>query len=248
MTGAARYHITALPGLGGLGSTPPLELSELLERFADLAWAREPMAVILLQDDLTQRESFLSGEFSEVKPAVLNESQARNEAPLPDYLITEENTSGAKTLEVDRLWETYFRHAAGVAEQYGNRFLQKWVAFEVGLRNALASARAQRLGLDVSDYRVATDLEDGMEDFSDVIDEWAQADNPLAGLRALISARWGWVDRHDAWFTFRGDELTAYTARLLLLHQWYRLDKAEQTGSAAQTGEQASANLERIIR
>lgn len=250
MRSSARYHITALPTLGMPGSAPPLELSDLRERLLDSPWARQPIDVVLLQDDLTQRDSFLSGESSEVQPTVLTEAQTRNEAPLPEFLLADA-ASQVGTLETDRVWESYFRHASTIGREQGVRFLVEWVAFEVGLRNALAVARAQRLGLEHSDYRVAADLGESSQDYARAVEEWGAAGNPLAGQRALIMARWTWVNQHDAWFTFRGDELAAYAAKLLLLHQWHRLARAEEAGrespaSGVRSSNEISATLERI--
>ncbi|MCJ7542993.1 MAG: hypothetical protein MUP47_00235, partial [Phycisphaerae bacterium] len=102
-------------------------------------------------------------------------------------------------------------------------FLAQWVGYEVALRNALAAARAQALGLEAADYLVATDLGQADGDLSAVVGEWAAAPNPLAGLRVLDAARWDWLAWHDAWFSFQDDELIAYAAKLVLLDRWQRL-------------------------
>jgi hypothetical protein len=102
------------------------------------------------------------------------------------------------------------------------------VEFEVAVRNALAAARARRLGLEESDYQVAADLAHSDEDLSPVLGEWEAAPTPLAGLRVVIRARWSWLDRHDAWFSFSVDELLAYAARVMLLEQWRRTEEKEE--------------------
>lgn len=247
---SARYHITALPVLGELGSAPPIGLDDLRARVADVPRAREPVDVLLLQDDLMQRESFLAGEVEDVAPSVLTRAEARDEAPLPeslspgDFEAADEPSGslGAGRLGVDRLWARYFRHAAEVARRNRCAFLRSWVGFEVGLRNALAAARARRLGLAEADYQVAPPPEPvgglwfgsegggGEGDLSEIVERWASIGDPIAALRVLILASWAWVGRHDAWFTFRNDELAAYAARLLLLYRWHRLARAEERG------------------
>lgn len=230
MKATARYHVTALPTLGELGSKPPITLGELRERFVDQAWACEPVDAILLLDDLIQRESFLAGESEEIDPAVLTHDQVRNEAPLPDVLHEDarDTTETTTSLEVDRLWNTYFYYVVALSHRMQCPFLREWARFEVGLRNALAVARAEQLGLAGEDYRVAPDFEEADEDLSDIVGEWTRAENPLSGYRLLIRARWDWTHDHEQWFSFRVDELAAYAVKLMLLHQAYRLATLEE--------------------
>ncbi len=221
------YELTSLPGLVDLGAAPPLTGRELLDR---LDGAPRPQALIRalwLHDDLLQREALLAGEIDSVEPLVLSAAQARNEAPLPEFLGSAESMSHRP--EADSLWEAYFRHVAQVAEDTGCRFLAVWVGAEVALRNALAVARARNLGLQPSDYVVAEDLAEPSVPVADAIGPWSAAAHPLDGWRALIRWRWEWTRAHDAWFTFGDDELAAYGAKLMLLVQWHRLDKADPT-------------------
>ena len=119
---------------------------------------------------------------------------------------------------------------------------------EVALRNALAVARAGRLGLKESDYLVATDLAATDEDFSTLLSAWTAAPTPLAGLRVLIEARWAWLAEHDAWFTFSDDELAAYAAKLMLLHQWRRLAEAGEDRPVAEEANESPGSLERTTQ
>ncbi len=117
----------------------------------------------------------------------------------------------------------YFAHAARVGRRAGSAFLQAWVAFEVGLRNALASARAQALDLDPLIYVVTPELEDRDDDFSALLSAWSTAMNPLSGLEVLHKARWEWLEEHGKWYSCKADEIEAYAAKLILLHRWRRL-------------------------
>ncbi|MDZ7619164.1 MAG: DUF2764 family protein, partial [Patescibacteria group bacterium] len=180
-----------------------------------------------------EREAFLSGEITDVSPAVLTVQQSRNEAALPDDLAPRLE-GDTELLEADRLWEGYFRHAAETGRALGSPLLVQWVGFEAALRNALAAARAKRLEIEGTGYLVATDLAESNEDFSAVLSEWAAAETPLAGLRVVIRARWEWLSLHDAWFSFSEDELVAYAIRLMLLEQWRRSTHEEEL-SAAET-------------
>lgn len=216
------YVISALPAAGELGSAPPIGFAELMEHVGERAPRGRLVGTVLLSDDLLQREAFLAGEVEEVEPAVLSVPQARGEAPLPEHLAPPAEQE-ALAIEADRVWEAYFRSAAAVAVREGSEFLARWVGFEVALRNALASERAKRLGLEPAMYLVAADLAgEEEEDFGPVLRDWAAAATPLAGLRVVIRARWEWLRQHEAWFSFSEDELLVYAVRLMLLAQWRR--------------------------
>jgi len=208
-------------------------LVDLLEHVEDNRTWSEQLGALLLLDDLLQRESLLAGETDEIEPAVLSLQQAQGEAPLPEALIApagpdQTNADQTNVLQTDLLWERYFRYAHRLARSTGSRFLTKWVEFEVSLRNALASARARRLGLEESNYQVAADLAHRDEDLAAVLSEWETAPTPLAGLRVIIRARWSWLEDHDGWFSFSVDELLAYAARVMLLEQWRRTEEKEE--------------------
>ncbi len=225
------YRVTALPSLGDLGSPPPITPAEWVAHLSG-ASAREVVEVLLLSDDLLQREAFLAGESEQVEPAVLSAEQARDEAPLPPSLAPEgDEPSARQGPPSDAVWEAYFRHVADVARRRGSPFLQAWVGYEVGLRNALATARAKALDLDPEPYRVASDLADPDAVVQQPVSEWADAENPLEGLRVLDRGRWQWLADHDPHFTFADDELAVYAARLMLLVRWYRLERAERKES-----------------
>lgn len=230
------FLITALPSppeLGGAGAMTP---GELLDHIGESPGPRSLAEAIFLADDLLQRDAFLAGELPEPVPAVLTAEQVRNESPLPEYLGGQTKEPRHERIATDSMWSAYYRHAAGVAAGTHSAFLAAWVGYEVGLRNALAEARAKALSLEPSDYLVATDLSDPREEFAAVVSEWSAARDPLAGLRVLDSARWKWLDEHDAWFSFADDELAAYAARLILLNRWRRLaSEQEKRQKTAQT-------------
>ena len=219
------YYLASLPALGDLGTEPAMGFAELLEHVADDRRRYELLGGLFLLDDLLQRETYLAGESEEVDPAVFSVQQARDESPLPEYLApgAEAESGLSAGVAADRLWGVYFHYVAGLARRLKSRFLAAWVGYEVALRNALASARAQRLGLTDADYVVAAELASAGEDFAWLVSEWCSAATPLAGQQTLLRARWAWLAAHDAWFTFSDDELAAYAARLMLLQQWQRI-------------------------
>jgi len=223
MGGYNYYLITALPTLGELGSEPPMTNAQLIEHLSSAPSPSDPVKALLLSDDLVQREALLGGEIKKSEPAVLTPQQLRDEEPLPEYLAVSGPAGGERAIPVDSLWEAYFRFAERIARTSRNVLLQEWVGYEVALRNALAVRRAETLQLDPGDYLVATDLADKNEDFITILNQWAGAVNPLAGMQVLDRARWEWLTVRDQWFSFRDEELTAYAAKLMLLQRWARL-------------------------
>lgn len=225
MAGRHYYLITALPSIGELGGTPPLALEQLLDHVADSSAPRLVVRTLLLGDDLLQRESIQAGQAAPTAPVVLTVGQLRGEEPLPEYLLASEGDRPPR-VAADAMWASYYRYAAQAAGRAGSAFLAAWVAHEVALRNALATARAKALALEPSDYLVAEDLADTKNDFDALVSQWAGAPNPLEALRVLDRGRWNWLLEHDAWFSFGTDELAAYAAKLTLLHRWHRLETA----------------------
>jgi len=157
--------------------------------------------------------------------AVLSLDKGENESVLPDFLLPEETTEQQEStrLSVDGIWARYFYHAASVAKRTQSSFLKAWIGFEVGLRNALATARAQILDLDSVAYLVAPELADKSTDFSHIVSEWSGASDPLTAQKVLDEARWDWFEEHGDWYSSSACEIEVYAARLVLLHRWRRI-------------------------
>jgi len=216
--------------LGELGSDPPLSPQAMLEMLAPETGPFELASVIFLSDDLQLRQAVQVGEISpeQAEPIVLSAEQVRDEAPLPASLVGEDSEDAPAEkaqLGSDRVWAAYFAHGTKLAA--ANKMLAEWIRYEVGLRNALASARAKALGLDAARYLVTPELGYEETEYTTVLGEWSAAPNPLAGQQVLDAARWAWIGEHDGWFTFKNDELVAYAARLVILHRWKRIAVAQ---------------------
>lgn len=239
MGGGNYYLITALPSLGELCSRPPMKPAAFLTHVREAGEARTLAETIFLSDDLLQRDALLADELAQAEPTVLSADQLSDKQPLPEYLSQPAGTT-PPAVAGDTVWAAYFRHAAGLARRIGSRFLGDWVAYEVALRNALADARAKALDLDGQAYVVAPELGQTDLDLAGIVNEWSAAEDPLAGLRVIDSARWRWLVEHDSWFAFSDDELAAYAAKLMLLGRWHRLTEAARQApvpAAAQTNE-----------
>ncbi len=236
MAGDNYYLMSALLPLDELDGTAPLSLGDLLAHVEDHPVVLALVEAIGLGDDLLQRDALLAGEIDESSPGVLSAEQLKDEQPLPEALVGDEEQPTA-VIASDVIWGAYYRHLAAVAADCNSAMLAGWVGHEVALRNAIATARAKALELDVEDYLVEPQLAADDADLEPVVSEWSAARDPLAALRVLDQARWDWLAEHDAWFTFADDELVSYAAKLMLMNRWRRLGRAdidESTPAAAQ--------------
>ena len=229
------YLLTLLPDLHAFGSEPPLGKQPLLSLVAESEGPTEIVETLLLSDDLIQREAVLKGEIEPDKAdtAVLSLSGVENDGSLPVFLFPETEAQQEipeKTSATDRIWERFFHHATRVARSENSRFLAAWVGYEVGLRNALVTARAEALDLDPAQYRVAPELGDPEISYDEALDAWSAGSNPLVALEGLDRARWNRLSEQEPWYSFSDDEVASYTAKLLLLHRWRRI--SEKTPSA----------------
>ncbi|KKL67372.1 hypothetical protein LCGC14_2135650, partial [marine sediment metagenome] len=178
--------------------------------------------------DLLLREALATEELAEVSPAVLTAEQVRGDVPLPEFLTAE--PAGRLRIPGDAVWEAHYRHAyrlGGACE-----FLREWVGFEVALRNAVATARAETLELDPAGYLLGEDLADEDAPVQGTVAAWAEAPDPLAALRVLDEGRWTWVDQRSRYFSFAIDELAAYARKLILLTRWHVLSREEAADTA----------------
>jgi hypothetical protein len=221
------YLLSVLPALESMGSIPPMSKSDLLEHVADSTGPVRTVEMLLLSDDLTQYQALLAGEIerNQVDSAVLPLDKTENEAVLPGFLSPEETTEDQQDghLATDAIWSRYFRHAASVAKRTPGGFLKAWIGFEVGLRNALVTARAHALDLDPTAYLVAPELADKTIDYSHITSAWSAASNPLAAMEVLDKSRWEWLEERGCWYSFSACEVEVYAARLVILHHWRRI-------------------------
>lgn len=205
---------------------------DFLEKVIDSNGPIETVEMILLGDDLTQYQALLAEEIDKdrIDLAVLSLDQAEGEAVLPDFLLPQDETGEQENerASTDALWSRYFYHAASVAKRNSSPFLEDWIAFEVGLRNALVAARAHALELDPESYLVAPDLADRDTDYAAAISAWSAASDPLAAQEALDRARWDWLEENGGWYSFGAREIEVYAAQLALLHHWRRILSEQQ--------------------
>ncbi len=230
------YLLSILPTLEQMGSIPPLSKHGLLEQVIGSNGPVGTVEMLLLSDDLMQYQALLAEEIEQDRTdlAILSLDKGENEDVLPDFLLPSESAKGAEEekenerLNIDEIWTRYFHHATSVAKRTRSSFLKAWIGFEVGLRNALVTARAQILELDSAAYLVAPELADKKTDYSHTVSEWSGASDPLTALKVLDEARWDWLEEHGGWYSFYACEIEVYAARLVLLHRWRRILSEKQ--------------------
>lgn len=231
------YLLSVLPALEPMGSIPPMSKRDLLEQVANSNGPVKTVEMLLLSDDLTQYQALLTGEITndQTDSAILSFNKAENESVLPDFLLSEEATEEQQDnrSSVDAIWSRYFHHASSVARRERSSFLKGWIAFEVGLRNALVTARAHTLELDPATYLVAPELADKDMDYSHIVSAWSAATDPLAALEVLDKSRWDWLEEREDWYSFSASEIEVYAAKLVLLHHWRRILSDKQNRNKA---------------
>lgn len=221
------YLLSILPALEPMGSIPPMNKREMLERIIEANGPVDSVEMLLLGDDLVQYEALLTEEVKpdEIDLAVISLDKAESEPVLPVFLLPEgeSHEQENKRISVDDMWSRYFRHAAFIAKRTRSGFLKAWVGFEVSLRNALVTARAHILELDPAAYLIEPQLADQDKDYSYIISAWSAASNPLGALEVLDKARWDWLEENGGWYSFTACEIEVYAAKLILLHRWRRI-------------------------
>ena len=230
------YLLSFLPSLEPMGSIPPVSKTDLLEQVVESKGPVRTVEMLLLSDDLAQYQALLAEEMEEdqIDLAVLTLEKGEDEDVLPPFLLPKETAERAEEekederSKTDGIWERYFRHAASVAKRSGSAFLKAWIQFEVGLRNALVTARARKLELDTTAYLIAPELADKVVDFHQIVSAWSAASDPLAAMEALDKARWDWLEEHGGWYSFSDCEIEVYAAKLVLLHRWRRILSEKQ--------------------
>jgi len=222
------YILCYLPGIKTFHDPPPVSSQELLSVVTESGGPLEIVQLLLLNNDLLQREAVLAGEIEpdDADPAVLSLEQSKGKEPLPDFLISgqvDKNESVNNRFAGDPVWRNYFHYVAEIAENTRSQFLKTWVEFEVGLRNAMAKARAKALKLDPKPYLVAPELENPGLSFENILADWIAASNPLEATEVLDRARWDRLTELERWYSFSSDEIASFTAKLIILKRWWRI-------------------------
>lgn len=219
MSGSNYYLLSALPGLGPLGSRPAVSLPAFWDELNDRPALQAQVAVPILADELLCQESLRVGAEIECDPIV---STLEPWQGIVEFIRTGDPTDGAtrfvndeQVLPVlDMLWRRYFEFARKEGLRLGSPFLLKWVEFEVALREAFVLAR----GSDAPGRGATISF-----DLGTVVAAWREAHNPLMAAQIVERFRYGWISEHEAWFSFGDEEIVAYALKLIIQWRWLRL-------------------------
>ncbi len=227
------YILCFLPEIKTFHDPPPISKQELLSVVKESGGPTEIVQLLLLNDDLIQREAVLAEEIEpdESDPVVLSHEQVNAKKALPEFMVSgqeKQNETPDNLIAADRIMHNYFHHMWKIAKTHRSQFLKAWVEFEVGLRNALARVRAQTLNLDPKPYLVTPELENPKLSFENILADWNKASDPLEATKVLDMARWDRVTELEQWYSFGSDEIFAYTAKLMILHRWKQINENYQ--------------------
>jgi hypothetical protein len=103
--------------------------------------------------------------------------------------------------------------------------VRQWVAFDTGLRNALAKARARRLHIEASLYLRAGGLE--ASSLEQVALAAVRSASPSDAEKALDEARWKALDELSQGHYFDIESLIVYAYKLKILQRWEAVRTAE---------------------
>ena len=107
-----------------------------------------------------------------------------------------------------------------------NNTLDKWIAFEVGLRNELVRARARRKKTDPEKFLRLPDQQDAY--VSHIAMGAYRMTALLEAEKTLDQERWNFLEHLSTNHFFDFDFLLTYTLKLKILERWEKIKKADK--------------------
>ena len=227
---AYEYLFSALPPLperpGGRVEISGRGLCGMLRSEGSVAEALG-LAILMAMDLKALERMELGAEPGET--ALFSAEDLKDRGQLPFWLrqaLEEEEIKRGEGggLPFDYVWSIYYQQLAQLAQDTGCRFLGHWVAWDVGLRDALAAYRARNLGVDPEEAVSGTGLGLSEEEFRPVIEA-------LVSIKERDRGRWQDMDRLVAThrldyakrvapsYTFDLDELVCYVVSFIVLRE-----------------------------
>ena len=225
---AFEYIFTALPSLprepGGKVGLAASELAAMCsgedEDIAALA------RCILMEFDIRAIERMRAGG-APGETAFFSEGELREGDRFPTWLagaLAERGELAAGEYDFDRVWRAYFAEFMRTAETCGSAFLARWVAFDAGLRFAIAAHRAAELKREAPACERGEPCYGSTYSYRRVIDEliawedrgeasWRDRDRLVAQTRLAM------VHEMSCDYAFDLDELLGYIVRFTVLKQ-----------------------------
>ena len=225
---AFEYIFTALPPLprepGGKVELAASELAAMCG--GEDEGVRLLTRCILMEFDIRAIERMRAGG-TPGETALFSDGELREGGRLPTWLVGSLAESGelaAGEYDFDRVWRAYFAELMRTAESCGSAFLARWVAFDAGLRFAIAAHRAAELKGHVPTCERGEPCYGSPYSYRRVIDEliaweergetsWRDRDRFVAQTRLAM------VRDMSCDYAFDLNELLAYIVRFTVLKQ-----------------------------
>jgi Protein of unknown function (DUF2764) len=145
-----------------------------------------------------------------------------NLPPFLDDLFRSGDALAQPTMVVQAVWENYYNALFSLADTVSNKFLKSFAQFEVGIRNAIAKKRAEKMGLDVDTVQVLGGSDAIL--YSQIVLKATEADDPQSREMILDRERLALYQELEGIDPFGVDALLAYLAGAILLDSW-RVEK-----------------------
>ena len=221
---AYEYLLTTLPPLPDEpGSALPISAETLWERVKLEGEGVSEFTEFLLRVLDVQNLAFIdSNRESAIRKAVVPLDGLKDQKDLPHWMkqaLVSVNDKD-RPYRFDRLWEAYFEQLMGFLEEQGAETLLEWFRWEIGLRNAIVSHRARKMGISPDPYYVAPDLGLKPIEYNAVFTELKEIDtegDPFAEDRFIAKEMLRKLQAATPEYAFDFTEIMGYVIKFLIL-------------------------------
>ncbi len=214
--------VTALPPLPDGFSPLPVPLQEIVQLILDEVDGidAELIHAVLWFIDTHNAEMILLKRSHFDPRGTCSQEQMETRQMLPAFLdeILRSEESLQPAQQVARLWNAYYLALAEIAERTRNRFLSEFVEMEIGLRNAIARQRAERMNVDPDLAMVQGGEGAGL--YHGLVLRAAEAPDPESRERILDRERVNLIQELEGIDPFSIDAILAYLSVALVVDSW----------------------------
>ncbi|MDA3864970.1 MAG: DUF2764 family protein [Deltaproteobacteria bacterium] len=216
--------MTSLPPVkGDLKSTSIPSLSKITHQIFSEVGGRDKDLVssILWFVDTANAEAILFEKDFFRKSGTLSREDFENKLDLPPFLdniFRMEQGVVQKEILLKKLWESYFNALIEISRKYNSKFLQGYTEMEIGLRNAVAAARAKKLGIEEGKIQIFN----GKNSFQygSLVLRASEAKDPQERELVIDKARLAYYLELEGIDPFSIDAVLAYLAKAMVIDSW----------------------------
>jgi len=221
---AYEYLLTTLPPLPDEPGSPlPISAKALWEIVKlEEGDVSEVAEFLLASLDIRNLEFLERGKESAVEEAIAPAEDLRGRKNLPHWMKLE--LSAIRDIDrpyrFDRLWEGYFEQLLVFLEERGAEELHEWTRWEIGLRNALVTHRARKMGIPADAYSIAEDLGINPVEYHSIFTELKEIEtegDPFAEDRFIASAMLRRLAAATPEYAFDFNEIIGYVIKFIIL-------------------------------